>query len=162
MKHLVGVGEVKVSAASGDSIVTHALGSCLGITLHDAVTGIGGLLHAMLPTATLNPRRAVEKPAQFIDTGLEKLVSDCCRIGASRSRLLAKVAGGAESSIGGRKTFDHFQIGRRNFEALEQLLRDRGIPLGGHDIGGTDSRTMLLEISSGAVILTINGASKHL
>ena len=44
MKHTVGVAAMKVSGEPGDIIVTHALGSCLGIAVHDEVAGVGGVL----------------------------------------------------------------------------------------------------------------------
>ena len=47
-KQTVGVGDMKVSSDPGDTIVTFALGSCLGVTIYDPVTRVGGMLHAML------------------------------------------------------------------------------------------------------------------
>ena len=40
--HIVDVADMKVSAVKGDVLVTHALGSCLGITIHDPAAHVGG------------------------------------------------------------------------------------------------------------------------
>ena len=58
MKHLVGVADMKIAQSPGDIIVTHALGSCLGITAHDPVANVGGMLHVMMPMSKLNPEKA--------------------------------------------------------------------------------------------------------
>ena len=52
MRYVVGVGDMKI-AEKGDLIVTHALGSCLGLMVHDPGLNVGGLLHAMLPLQPL-------------------------------------------------------------------------------------------------------------
>ena len=68
-RHVVGVAEMKVSNQPNDVLVTHALGSCLGIAVHDSVARVGGIFHVMLPTASVNPGKANENPFMFVDTG---------------------------------------------------------------------------------------------
>ena len=58
MKQVVSVADMKVSANPGDTLVTYALGSCLGITVYDPVAHVGGMLHVMLPLSTINPAKA--------------------------------------------------------------------------------------------------------
>lgn len=54
MKHIVGVADMKISGDKDDQIVTHALGSCLGIAIHDPIACVGGLLHVMLPLSMID------------------------------------------------------------------------------------------------------------
>jgi len=61
MKYIVQVGDMKVGV-KGDEIVTHALGSCLGLMVYDPVAHVGGLLHAMLPLGKINPQKAESNP----------------------------------------------------------------------------------------------------
>ena len=58
MRHVVGIAQMKVSADPGDELVAYALGSCLGVAVHDPVARVGGLLHAMLPLSSYEPPRA--------------------------------------------------------------------------------------------------------
>jgi len=160
MKHVVGVGDMKISEATTDSIVTYALGSCLGITIYDPVARIGGMLHAMLPLSTIDPEKARNNPSMFIDTGVPRLFHECYKAGAARERLIVKAAGGASTSS--ELKDDFFQIGRRNFTLLRKLLWKSGLLLQAHDVGGTVSRTMSLEIETGAVLLKINGTETRL
>lgn len=69
MKHIVMVGDMKIGAG-GDMIVTHALGSCLGLAAFDPAAKVGGLLHAMLPLSSINPEKAQANPAIFVDINM--------------------------------------------------------------------------------------------
>ena len=67
-KLVVGVGDMKVSGTKSEEIITYALGSCLGVTIHDPVVGVGGMLHVMLPNSKVDPKKAEKNPYMFVDT----------------------------------------------------------------------------------------------
>ena len=160
MKYIVGVADMKISAEKDDLIVTHALGSCLGITIYDPVACVGGMLHVMLPLSTIDPNKAAANPYMFVDTGVPRLFIECYKAWASKERLLVKAAGGA--CVHGNEEDDFFQIGKRNFTLLRKLLWKNGVLLKAHDIGGNRSRNMTLEIGSGEVTVTVNGSAERL
>lgn len=153
MKHIVGVADAALSDKPGDIIVTHALGSCLGITIHDPVAKVGGMLHVMLPLSTVDPAKAETKPWMFINTGVPKFFRALYDIGAKKSRLTVKVAGGANVQAGN----DHFAIGKRNHIVLKKIFWKNGILIDAEDVGGTRARTMYLEIGTGKVWLSVAG-----
>jgi len=157
---VVGVGDMKISADKETAILTYALGSCLGITVHDQIAGVGGLLHVMLPLSTIDPAKAVQNPYMFVDTGLPRLFLDCYKLGAKKERMVVKVAGGAS----GRKVEaeDMFQIGKRNFLMLRKLLWKNNVLLKAHDVGGSISRNVALDVGSGRVVIRANGGSRPL
>jgi chemotaxis protein CheD len=156
VKIIVGVADMKTSANRGDEIVTHALGSCLGITIYDSVACIGGMLHVMLPNSAIDPPKAEQNPYVFMDTGLPRLFHECYKLGAQKQRLEVKVAGGACAS-GKDEADDFFQIGKRNFLMFRQMLWKNGVILKAQDVGSTISRTMTLEIGTGKVSIRANG-----
>ena len=123
--HIVDVADMKVSAVKGDVLVTHALGSCLGIAIHDPAAHVGGLLHVMLPLSTIDPKRGKENPYMFVDTGVPKLFLECYKAGARKERLHVKVAGGACTRCD--EEDDYFQIGKRNFIMLKKLFWKNGV-----------------------------------
>ncbi len=158
---IVGVGDVRVSADPEDRLITYALGSCLGITVHDPVTLVGGLLHVMLPTGTIDPAKMQAKPAMFVDSGVPMLFKECYRLGAKKERMIVKVAGGAHA--GANESEDRFQIGKRNILALRKLLWKNGVLIHAQDTGGVQtSRTMWLSMATGAVSLKVNGLESQL
>jgi len=160
MIHVVGVADMHVSANKGDVIITHALGSCLGIAIYDPVACVGGLLHVMLPLSTVDPVRAAANPCIFVDTGVPKLFLECYKAGAQKQRIVVRVAGGATAY--GDEDEDLFQIGRRNMTMLRKLLWKNGVLIDAYDVGGRDSRTMSLEIGTGIVAVRANGTVKTL
>jgi chemotaxis protein CheD len=160
MRKVVGIAEMKVSGNADDVLITYALGSCLGISVHDPVAGVGGLLHVMLPVSSVNPVKAKENPAMFVDTGVPELFKACYRAGAVKDRLVVKVAGGA--SLQNNEETDQFMIGKRNFLMLRKLLWKNNVLIKAWDVGERHSRTMWLDVASGDVILKINNEENKL
>jgi len=159
MKHVVGIADMKVSRQAGDVIVTHALGSCLGIAAHDPVAGVGGLLHVMMPEGRMNPQKAAANPFMFVDTGVPAFFRGLYDTGGVKSRLVIKVAGGANVHNTGN---DRFQIGKRNYVILKKLFWKNNLLIDAEDVGGTGARTMFLEIGTGRTWLSTAGVEKEL
>src|SRR5918911_3478450 len=157
---IVSVADMKVSSNSEDRLITYALGSCLGITVHDPIAVVGGLLHVMLPNSSIDRAKSEANPYMFVDTGVPKLFRECLEAGAKRERLIVKVAGGSFS--GEDEHTDQFRIGKRNVIMLRKLLWKNGVMLHAEDVGGRLSRTMALDIADGAVTLKINGNETRL
>ncbi len=157
MNLTVMVGDMRTGAA-GDLIVTHALGSCLGLVVYDPVLRIGGLLHAMLPLSSINPEKAQANPAMFVDTGVPLLFRALYERGAQKSRLLVKAAG-CGAPMGKNEIF---KIGERNYTVLKKLLWKNNILLAAEDIGGNQSRTLHFDLDTGEVVVASNGTRKPL
>ena len=149
---MIGVSDYKVSNRKNETIITYALGSCLGIAIYDPVVRVGGLLHVMLPLSKMDPEKAQKNPAMFVDSGLSLLLKKMYRLGASKNKMIISVAGGASMKKSSRK--DHFKIGKRNYTSLRKLLWKNGFIIAGEDVGGGTSRTMALRIADGRI--TIN------
>ena len=141
----VGVGDCKVSNGAESVLATYALGSCIAVAIHDPVAAVGGLLHFMLPESSLNPDKASQNPFMFADTGIPLLFHAAYGLGAEKRRLVVRAAGGAqvmdENGV--------FNIGKRNHLALRKILWKAGVMIHGEEIGGTTSRTVRLEVSTG-------------
>jgi len=150
---------MKVSKQPGDVIVTHALGSCLGIAVHDPVAVVGGLLHVMLPEGRMNKEKAAANPFMFVDTGVPAFFREVYNAGGVKARCVVKVAGGARVH---EADDDRFQIGKRNYVILKKLFWKNGILIDAEDVAGTSARTMYLQIGTGRVWLSTAGVEKEL
>lgn len=151
MKKVVGVSDLQVSEAHHEVLITHALGSCLGITAYDPVIKAGAMVHVMLPLSKKDPEKARIKPAMYVDTGLGLLLNAVYDMGAKKENLEISVAGGASMKKEGD---DYFKIGKRNFTILRKMLWKNGFMIANQAIGGSSYRTMTLSIDTGLV--TIN------
>jgi len=157
MNFTVLVGDMK-TGRDGDLLVTHALGSCLGLMVFDPLAKVGGLLHAMLPLSSINPEKAQGNPAMFVDTGVPLLFRTLYDKGAAKARLVVKAAG-CGNPMGKNEVF---KIGERNYTILKKLLWKNNILLEAEDVGGSVSRTIHFEVSSGQVLLSSNGTKRPL
>ncbi len=152
MKQTVVVADMKLGK-NGDVLVTHALGSCLGLMVHDPETKIGGLLHAMLPLSKINPEKAQANPFMFVDTGVPELFKKMYDLGGKKSRFIVKAAGCA-SPLGGNEMF---KIGERNYLVLKKLLWKNNVLIESESVGGTNSRTIYFDVSTGQITISSNG-----
>ena len=149
----VGMADLNICKAP-DGITTLGLGSCVGVALRDPVTKIGGLLHAMLPDSTvIKNNTCVEK---FVDSGLDELVKRMVRAGANRSRLEAKLAGGAQMFAFQRNS-DLVKVGERNAEAARKKLRAMRIKLLSEDCGLNYGRTVIYYPETGIYVIKAVG-----
>jgi chemotaxis protein CheD len=155
---VVGIADCQTANGEGQVLATYALGSCIGLAVHDGKAKVGGLLHFMLPDSAIAPDRARENPFMFADTGVPLLIQRVCGHGADKRRLVARAAGGA-SIMDPHNVFD---IGKRNYLALRKILWKAGILLAAEACGGSHSRTVRLEISSGRFWLHEGGAQREL
>lgn len=129
-----------------DIITTLGLGSCIGIALYDPSTKIGGLAHIMLPDST--KMRNNSNIAKFADTGIEELLNRMIKAGAVKSRLVAKIAGGAKMfEVSGLS--DIGNVEQRNAEASRAKLKQLGIRLIAEDTGLNYGRTVELHCDNG-------------
>lgn len=153
---VVGISDLKVGA-SADTLVTYALGSCVGICLWDPSARIGGLSHIMLPLSTLTPGdRNIMK---YADTAIPELVRQMERRGAAKPRMRAKIAGGAQMfQVSGGANSSMWQIGQRNVSSVVETLHKLGIPLMAQDVHDNYGRTVFFAPGSG--IMTIKAVNR--
>jgi chemotaxis protein CheD len=134
----VGMADLNICAAP-DSIITLGLGSCVGVVLWDPSTKVCGMVHVMLPDSTSISQNS--NRAKFADTGMDDLLDKVLLAGASRNRLVAKIAGGAQMFTVNTKS-PTLMIGARNVEAVKKKLSELRIKLLAEDTGDTYGRTV--------------------
>lgn len=154
---IVGISDCKVSADPADSIVTYALGSCVGLALYAPGQRIGGILHLMLPDSRYRSASRELNPYMYADTGVRAFLDALRQRGGNLGRLEARLSGGANmlqhSSL--------LDIGKRNVEAVLALLSARGIPVAGSSLGGVLGRSMSLRLQDGQVLVRLLGRGQE-
>jgi chemotaxis protein CheD len=140
---------------SDDILVTHALGSCLGLMIYDPNARVGGLLHAMLPLSKINLQKAEANPYMFVDTGVPRLFKSVYELGGKKNRMIVKAAGCGQPLSNN----EMFKIGERNHIVLKKILWKNNVLLESEDVGGTASRTVHFELSTGRIVIS-SGSQK--
>lgn len=149
----VGIGDMQFGRGEG-TIVTYALGSCIGITFYDPAIRLGALLHILLPERTGDADQNLYK---YANTGIQETLRKLTAFGMVKSRTVVKIAGGAKMfELCGKSEFGN--IGQRNINMVKQILQAERIHISGEDTGGTIARTMVLDLATGRV--SIRGAGK--
>lgn len=124
-------GEYRVSD-DPNVYFTTILGSCVAACIRDPEARVGGLNHFLLPG---DASRAAGKDAERYGVYLmELLINGIMQKGGKRSRLEAKLFGGARTMRG------LSDIGALNQAFAEEFLRNEGIRIVGGDLGGDRGR----------------------
>ena len=146
----VGGGDCLVSRNELDLYCT-VLGSCIAACLYDPVAGIGGMNHYILPYS-----RDEGHSARYGDEALPMLLEQVCRAGGTRSRLHAKLYGGARTLV--RDT----DIGQMNIALAQRFFDANRIVITDTDLGGRSARWIKFHPASGRSIIRVGPESLSL
>ena len=76
------------------------------------------------------------------------MLKDVLALGANKSRLVAKMAGGAQMFAFAKAT-DIMKVGQRNAETVKEILKTMGIRLLAEDTGENYGRTVQINLENG-------------
>ncbi len=147
IQHKVGIAEAAVCGKE-DSIITIGLGSCVGVCLYDSARQVAGMVHVMLPDSTNTKNNS--NRYKFADTGIADLIDNMEKNGAAKTRMTAKIAGGAQMFTSSNAS-DIMKIGERNVEAVKKQLDLHKIRIIADDTGENFGRTIELFASDGSL-----------
>jgi chemotaxis protein CheD len=116
-----------------NTVLTTILGSCIAACIWDGVAGVGGMNHFLLPGDGRH-RQPGGDAMRFGVHAMELLVNGLLRRGAVKSRMRAKLFGGARMIKG------LTDIGELNANFAEKFLREEGILLVGGSLRGEQGR----------------------
>lgn len=151
----VGIADMKIARQEG-TLITYALGSCIGISLYDPSIKLAALLHIMLPeSGNMNDGNLFK----FADTGIQETLRKMSVFGGMKNRYICKIAGGARMfEISGTSGIGN--IGERNIESVRRILSREHIRIARQDVGANYARTMLVDVSTGAVKIRTFGRTE--
>ncbi|HHY08938.1 MAG TPA: chemotaxis protein CheD [Firmicutes bacterium] len=146
----VNMGQINSLKTDG-ILTTVGLGSCVGVTLYDKTAKVGVMGHIFLPKS----REDNAPPGKYADTGIPAMIEEARKLGAQKSRLQAKVAGGA--NLFPNLNLNTVSIGEQNTMAVFENLKKYNIPIVGQDVLGNHGRKMRFFIKNGIVMVTAIG-----
>ncbi len=126
-------------------IISTLLGSCIAVCLYDKWAQVGGMNHFMLPSPN-NSNRNNDSNGIYGLPSLELMITELLQSGAMKSRLEAKVFGGAKvvKELPGN-------IPQANIEFTLDYLAKENIKLISTDTGGEFGRKILFDLSDFSV-----------
>ncbi|MCM1307940.1 MAG: chemotaxis protein CheD [Butyrivibrio sp.] len=136
----VGMADLNVCRAP-EALTTLGLGSCIGACLYDPTTKIAGMVHYMLPDSTRITSN--QNIAKFGDTGIREVLKKMELMGALRTRIVAKIAGGATMfAVTAGAGLSSLNVGSNNIESARKNLAALGIRIIAEDVGLNYGRTI--------------------
>jgi chemotaxis protein CheD len=141
------LGEYKVTNRE-EEIVCYGLGSCVGLFLYDRVNKIAAAAHVVLSGD-------LEKHSTHnANTAFFKLLQGIRHLGGNLNTLRAQIVGGAN-------IFNtELDVGRRNVESLQHLIREHKIYLASQEVGGKQGRTAIFNTKDGS--LTVSSVNRKI
>ena len=127
-------------------LVTTVLGSCVSVCLWDCARNRGGINHYMLPFWN---GEGLASP-KYGNIAIAKLLERMLELGSERRSLRAKVFGGG---VVLNVTNPFMNIGERNVQLAEDMLRSENIPIISADTGGKVGRKLIFNTETGTVLL---------
>lgn len=121
-------------------ILSTVLGSCVAVCMYDAQAAVGGMNHFLLAGGGATE----SSDLKYGVNAMELLINRVLRAGGERSRLQAKLFGGARMT-------DHARdIGQNNAEFALSFLEREGIACVSHSLGGDKARRVQFTPVTGA------------
>ena len=127
-------------------LITLGLGSCIGLVVYDSTAKVAGMAHIVLPNS--RGLMGSEKVGKFADTAVPRIIEDMIKLGAVKTRIRAKIAGGAQMFSLPGMSADFLTVGAKNVKETMQRLRGMGIALAAADTGGNKGRTIEFSTSN--------------
>lgn len=140
------IGEV---FATREPIVLQTLlGSCVSTCLHDPVGRVAGMNHILLPGDA--EFHKFDASARYGIHAMELLITEMMKLGAHRSRMVAKIFGGAHVLAG---VSADAGPGHRNLAFVREYLAVEGFRIVREDTGGTWTRIIRLHTDTFEVMV---------
>lgn len=138
--------------AQSPMILTTLLGSCVAACLYDPWAGVAGMNHFLLPAQKApETQEPGSTPAgRYGMMAMELLINGMLKKGAVKSRIRAKIFGGA-SLVPGLSSTPAWAIGEINCVFVRRFLKMEGIPIESEDLGGYRGRVIHFHTDTFAV-----------
>ena len=136
-------------------LVRTLLGSCVSITLWHPVRKIGGMCHFLLPERLRASSAVLD--GRYGDEAVDLLVREIQKTGVKPEEIDAQLYGGADTMPEEANVM--VNVGERNVEKAWGLIDQHRFQLMSVDVGGTDPRSISLDLITGAVALRRGGGS---
>ena len=156
LRHHVAAGTLIVSERKPLFLQAY-LGTCVGVVVYCRKSGIGGMIHLLLPEPV--SLSTVKQPEKYASTGVPLLIAALLEKGAQADALVATVAGGA--LVGPLSEQDlALDIGGRTADTVREYLAGRKIEVIRSETGGFFTCCLSLDMATGQCTIEPAGIAK--
>lgn len=124
--------------------ISTVLGSCISACIYDAKMGVGGMNHFMLPIKAGHADDFTDAlSCRYGNWAMEFLINEVLKNGGSKQNLRVKLFGG------GKIISSMTDVGEGNIRFASQYLKQEGLVIESHDVGGPWPRKVLFNPTTG-------------
>lgn len=148
MENIVNVstGQVKVGR-KGEILKSTAIGSCVVIAAYDSGKKIGVMAHVMLPERA--PKSVHGESTRYAADAIDQMIRIITAQGANLCDLGICLVGAGNVL---KKQDD--TVCKNNIDSITQLLKEKNIPVRAAVLGGTERKSISMDIESGSIYYT--------
>ena len=144
MKDIIDVNTGQVRLGRGNVVLRSlAIGSCIAAAGYDFRAGIGAVAHIMLPGSA--PEESPEK-TRYAENAIEEMVGLMVYGGSQKGNIEVCLVG-----AGNVLKKDDDTICVDNIRSTVRVLEERGIPIRATALGGTERKSIFLDIETGKI-----------
>jgi chemotaxis protein CheD len=147
---VLGMGEMQIAKDDATVLTCLGLGSCIALCAYDAKAKIAGMAHIVLPSGEGD---AGGQSVKYADSGVPLLINKMIAMGARKSSLMLKIAGGSQMLSVPGASAARMNIGERNAEEVKNTIEKLGLRIEADDTGGKVGRTVQLMAETGQVVV---------
>jgi chemotaxis protein CheD len=145
-------GEVKEAIAS-NALISNSIGSCVVIVLYNKIRRYGLMAHIMLPGKAPDNRK--NKKMRYTANALDFIFDRIAKNHLTVDNFQVALIGGA-SMIKNQI----FNIGNENIISIKEFLSKKNINVCYQSLGGTNRRSVYLDLSLGKLEIIIGDNNK--
>jgi chemotaxis protein CheD len=129
-----------------DEMLATILGSCVSACIRDAVAGVGGMNHFLLP-GDENTDDKANDAARYGLFAMESLINGLLKVGAQKHRLEFKIFGG------GNVINNSARIGSKNAAFIREFMKREGYKITSEDLEDVYPRSLHFYPTTGKVMV---------
>jgi chemotaxis protein CheD len=155
LKEIIDVNTGQVRLGKGNVILRSlAIGSCIAVAAYDSQKKIGALAHIMLPGNA--PKKSPEK-TRYAENAIDEMIS-LMAFGRSQKSHIKVCLVGAGNVL--KRKDDTICVD--NIRSTIRILEERNIPIRAAVLGGTERKSIFLDIETGCVTYSKGDGQKEL
>lgn len=143
----IGLGECIITSDKKETLVTHALSSCVALVLQCSKSKVTAMAHIVLPKKTQSHQNNY-KDAYFASEIVPKLIDEFLdNTNCDVNNIKVTLIGGADSI----NKNDIFEVGPKNLKEIRKILKSYELDYDSSETSGHCSRTVEIEVKTGII-----------
>ena len=148
MKKIIAVYTGEIKASKKDTILkSSAIGSCVVIAAYDAANKVGALAHVMVPGTS--PKARTSQKTRYAADAIEEMISKMLSLGVKKDDIQVCLVG-----AGNVLQREDDTICQEIIDSVIELLNKQNIEIKARAIGGTERKSVSLDVEKGTVYYT--------